>query len=157
MVSTHHAGQLPRRVRLRLINLACSNKLKKALPVFLQGSQNEFIIPSPLAKMCSYLLLRQGTPCLHQKRVIHTGQMRWTRPAVPPPTSNPGLGQSNAWKILTTTGSPPLGSMGVLISCLSGAFGGKTLSGSSPVLERAKLKISPTTFAAPSVRTKRAR
>src|ERR1700726_1418139 len=95
-----------------------------------------------------------GAPCLNQKQLILTGQTRLASQLPRPPVSSHGLGRSNVWKILTTTGSPRLASMDSHTSCLSGAFGGRTPSGSAPDLARAKRKISPAILVASSARRK---
>src|SRR5580704_11667354 len=95
-----------------------------------------------------------GAPCSNQKQLILTGQTRLASPTTQPPVSNHGLGRSNVWKILTTTGSPRLAPMDSRTSCLSGAFGGRMLSGSAPDLARAKRKISPAILTASSARRK---
>src|SRR5258708_659464 len=67
MVSTHHAGQLPRRMRLRFVNPAASSTEENYLLLFFPGQQNEFIIFGPLANMCSRPFFQQGHVMLEPK------------------------------------------------------------------------------------------
>src|SRR5258708_8089169 len=68
--------------------------------------------------------------------------------------SSHGRGLSNGSKNLTTSGSPVLAPMAALISCWSGEFGGRMLSGSAPVRVLAKQKTSPRILTLSSARKK---